>query len=682
MSNDLASVTANAGEEFPTLLSPLALGGLTIRNRVMMGSMHSGFEDRLAHMDRLTAYLQARSRGGCGLIITGGYAPNVEGQLSPAGSMMASKRAADKHRPMTEAIQSDGAAIFMQILHAGRYGFHPLVRSASTTKSPISMFKARGLSHTGVERTISAFVNSAKLAHRAGYNGVEIMGSEGYLINQFLAARTNTREDKWGGSANNRMRLPVEIVTRIRQELPENFAIQYRISLLDLVDQGQSWEEILELAAKLEQAGVSLFNTGIGWHESQIPTIATSVPRGAFTHLTHEFAHKVSTPVCASNRINDPAVAEQILQDGTIAMVSMARALLADPEFVHKAKARSAHKINTCIACNQACLDHVFAGKKLSCMVNPAAGNELTLTYPPHARAKKVAVVGAGVAGLACARTLAVRGHHVELFEAAAHVGGQFRWAMQIPGKEEFAHTLRYFTTELEELKVPIHTTTVVQGWELDDYDEIVIATGVTPRQLILAGKDHPLVVSYEELLSGKVQPADTTIIIGSGGIAVDVAQYLTLTSHSTNTDAFQKHWGIEHPHNTRAGLGEPAQQQPGREVHMFQRSRGKMGAGPGKTTGWIHRIELQRAGVNFHEGVTYQQIDDAGLHYTDKDGVARVQAAGMIVVCAGSISNDLLVQDFADFEGTVHVIGGASEAGELDAQRAIAHGVKIGHAI
>ncbi len=678
----------------PHLTSPLVVGPLTLRNRVVMGSMHTGLEDRSKHLPELTAYFAERARGGTAMMITGGFSPDVEGWLLPAGSMMASRRMADKHRGLTDAVHAEGSHILLQLLHAGRYGYQPLVRSASSTKSPISMFKARALSSRGVERTIDHWVRAARLAKRAGYDGVEVMGSEGYLINQFLAARTNQRTDDWGGTASKRMRFPEEIVRRIRAEVGPDFLIQYRISVLDLVPGGQTWDETAELAQRLEAAGVDVFNTGIGWHEARIPTIVTSVPRAAFVDLAGRLKQTVDVPVIASNRINTPDVAEQILASGQADLVSMARPLLADPAFAAKVAEGRADEINICIACNQACLDHTFANKRASCLVNPRAGREteLLLTVAPARR--RVAVVGAGPAGLACAEAAASRGLAVEVFEAEEEIGGQFRYAMRVPGKEEFAASLAYFSRRLDVLGVPVHLGRRAVAADLAGFDHVVVATGVRPRELDVPGADHPMVMTYPELLTGARRPGRRVAVIGAGGIGVDVSEFLLAGGpgldldgrrahgHSTDVEAWKRHWGVADPAVERAGLGTAVVDEPAHEVHLLQRKTTSIGKGLAKTTGWVHRAELKMGGVQQYTGVAYEKVDDDGLHIRTAEGERRVVPVDSVVVCAGQESVRVLADELASSgagaASRVHVIGGADVAAELDAKRAIKQGVEL----
>ncbi|WP_295626687.1 NADPH-dependent 2,4-dienoyl-CoA reductase [uncultured Corynebacterium sp.] len=711
------AAAAHGGSAYPTLLSPIDAGPLTLRNRVMMGSMHTGFEERARDLPDLAAYLARRAEGGASLLVTGGYAPNVEGWLLPAGSMMASKRTADKHRRVTDAVHAQGAHVVLQLLHSGRYGYHPFIRSADTSQSPITPFKAHRMTGFDVERTIRAYVRAAKLAKRGGYDGIEIMGSEGYLLNQFLARRTNHRTDEWGGSARRRMALPIEIVRRIRAEVGDDFLLQYRISVIDLVEDGQTWAETEELAGRLVDAGVDLLNTGIGWHEARVPTIVTSVPRAAFAELSGRLKAAVDVPVCASNRINDPEVAEKILASGQADMVSLARQMLADPDFVNKARDGRADEINTCIACNQACLDHTFANKKVSCMVNPVAGRELELTPRPASTPQRVAVIGAGVAGLAFAEAAAVRGHDVEIFEASDAIGGQFRLAAAIPGKEEYANTLRYFSRRLDVLGVPIHlghratadqlydaagsgdaadrsdddrktatgdraaadTEPQLAATAVDEvarpFDHIVYSAGVTPRIPEIPGIDHDSVIPYDELLSGRRTAGKRVAVIGAGGIGVDVAEYLTREANQSLAE-WRTSWGVADPAAVPGGLGKPDDEAPLREVHLLQRKETPIGKGLGKTTGWVHRAELKKAGVHKHVGVTYDRIDDEGLHIT-VDGESKVIEVDDIVVCTGQESDRSgLAPGFED--PRIHVIGGADVAAELDAKRAIRQAVEL----
>jgi 2,4-dienoyl-CoA reductase (NADPH2) len=671
-------------EHYPHLLAPLELGPLTLRNRVVMGSMHTGLEDRVWDLPALTAYFVERARGGVGLMITGGYSPNRRGWLKPLASEMSSRLQAMRHRDLTGAVHDEGAAIALQVLHAGRYGYHPLSVSASAVKSPITPFKPSALSAKAVDGTATAFARSVGLARKAGYDAVEIMGSEGYLINQFLAARTNHRDDEWGGSASARMRFPVEIVRRSRELVGDDFPIIYRISLLDLVEDGQTWDETAELAHRLEEAGVTVLNTGIGWHEARVPTIITQVPRAAWRSLTARLKAEVGVPVCASNRINTPEVAEEILASGDADLVSMARPLLADPEFVAKAAAGRADEINTCIGCNQACLDHVFANDKASCLVNPRACRETSLVLTPlelapldgEPRRLRVAVVGAGPAGLAAAVSAAERECEVTLFEADASIGGQFRLAMAIPGKEEFAETLRYYARRLEVLGVDVQLSTRATAADLAAYDEVVVATGVVPRMPDLPGIEHPSVVSYADLLSGRATAGARVAVIGAGGIGVDVAHYL---SHEPETlDDWMAHWGVGDPAHDRGGLVPPQPRHPAREVTLIQRKTTPVGIDLGKTSGWAHRAVLKQTGVRMVTGAAYDRIDDDGLHLI-VDGQPLLVAADTVVICAGQESVRDLYDDLeVTSERGVHLIGGADVAAELDAKRAIEQGTRV----
>ncbi len=674
--------------DYPHLLEPITLGGTTLRNRVVMGSMHTGLEDRAKHLPELAAYFAERARGGVGLIVTGGYAPNVRGWLLPFGSMLTRSRQADRHRAVTDAVHAEGGAIALQILHAGRYGYTPLSVSASARKSPITPFKPSALSTRGVERTVDDFVRAATLAKQAGYDGVEVMGSEGYLINQFLAERTNQRTDAWGGTPEKRMRFPVEVVRRIRERLGEDFLVMYRLSLLDLVEGGQTWDEVVALAKALEDAGASVLNTGIGWHEARVPTILTQVPRGAWTWTTARLKPEVGIPVCASNRINTPDLAERILADGEADLVSMARPLLADPEFVNKSAAGRADEINTCIACNQACLDHVFENKPATCLVNPRAAREtkLVLLPVPQARAKKVAVVGAGPAGLAAAVSAAERGQQVTLYEASPQVGGQFRLAMAIPGKEEFAETLRYYSRRLDVLGVDVRLSTRATVAELGGFDDVVVATGVVPRIPSLEGIDHAKVVSYADVLNGSVVPGRRVAVMGAGGIGVDVSHFLT-HDVDEDLDAWLAHWGVGDPALHAGGLTEKKPRTAAREVWLLQRKASTIGKGLGKTSGWAHRAVLKDSGVNLLPGVTYERIDDDGLHIRvgasdGEDGEARVLDVDHVVVCTGQESERGLYDQLVDAGTRAHLVGGADVAAELDAKRAIRQGTEVAAAL
>ncbi|MGQ4719338.1 oxidoreductase [Streptomyces anulatus] len=668
---------------YPNLLSPLDLGFTTLPNRVLMGSMHIGLEEAERGFERMAAFYAERARGGVGLMVTGGIAPSERACSFPGGAKMTTEAEAEQHREITSAVHAAGGRIAMQILHFGRYAHHPDLVAPSALKAPISGFTPNALTDDQVEETIEEFVRAAGLARLAGYDGVEIMGSEGYLINEFIVAATNHRTDRWGGSYENRMRLPVEIVRRVRERVGDDFILIYRLSMLDLVPGGSTLEEVVTLAKEIEAAGATIINTGIGWHEARIPTIATSVPRGAFSWVTEKVRGAVSVPLVTSNRINTPEVAEEILASGRADMVSMARPFLADPEFVAKAAAGRADAINTCIGCNQACLDHIFSLKITSCLVNPRACHETELVLSPTRTRKRVAVVGAGPAGLACSVTAAERGHAVTLFDTADEIGGQLNVARRVPGKEEFDETLRYFRTRLVELDVEVRLSTRADTGTLDGYDEIVLATGVEPRTPAIPGTDRPNVVSYLDVLRDGAPVGDRVAIVGAGGIGFDVAEFLTDGGDAASLDAdtFFRQWGVDTSYAERGGLRAPERPRSPRTVHLVQRRTTKVGAGLGRTTGWIHRTELRHRGVEMIAGASYDLIDDEGLHLT-VDGERRVLPVDTVVLCAGQEPRRELYEELRAGAVPVHLIGGADVAAELDAKRAIRQGTELAAAL
>ncbi|WP_405749531.1 NADPH-dependent 2,4-dienoyl-CoA reductase [Streptomyces sp. NBC_00012] len=664
---------------YPNLLSPLDLGFTTLPNRVLMGSMHIGLEEVERGFERMAAFYAERARGGVGLMVTGGIAPNARGCSVPGGAKMTTEAEAEQHALVTSAVHAAGGRIAMQILHFGRYAHHPDLVAPSAIQAPISAFTPHALDDDEVEETIEDFVRAAELARLAGYDGVEIMGSEGYLINEFIASATNHRTDRWGGSYENRIRFPVEIVRRVRERVGSDFILIYRLSMLDLVPGGSSLEEVVRLGREIEAAGATIINTGIGWHEARIPTIATSVPRGAYTWVTKKVRGAVSVPLVTSNRINTPEVAEEVLASGRADMVSMARPFLADPDFVAKAAAGRADAINTCIGCNQACLDHIFSGKVTSCLVNPRACHETELTLSPTRTVKRVAVVGAGPAGLACAVSASERGHAVTLFDAAEEIGGQLNVARRVPGKEEFDETLRYFRTRLREEKVELRLGTKVTADALGGFDEVVLATGVTPRSPAIPGQDHPSVVGYLDVLRDGAPVGERVAIIGAGGIGFDVAEFLTDSGDAASSDpeVFFRQWGVDTEYRDRGGLRAPERPKTPRTVHLIQRRTGKVGAGLGKTTGWIHRTELRHRGVTTIAGAAYDRIDDEGLHLT-VDGEQHLLPVDTIVLCAGQEPRRDLYEALVAAGRSAHLIGGADVAAELDAKRAIRQGTEL----
>jgi 2,4-dienoyl-CoA reductase (NADPH2) len=673
--------------QFPRLLAPLDLGYARLRNRILMGSMHTGLEDKADDYPKLAAYFAERARGGTGLIVTGGIAPNRAGWVAPFAGKLSVRGEIARHRLVADAVHGEGGHVCMQILHTGRYGYHPLAVAPSRLRSPITPFTPWALSARGVGRQIGAFARCAELAREAGYDGAEIMGSEGYLINQFISARTNHRGDEWGGAYENRIRFAVEIVRRTRAAVGPDFILIFRLSMLDLVGEGSTFDEVVYLAREIEAAGATMINTGIGWHEARIPTIATMVPRAAFAWVTERLRPHVKLPLVTTNRINDPAVAERILAAGGADMVSMARPLLADPEFANKSAEGRADEINTCIACNQACLDHVFEKKYATCLVNPRAARETELVYRPAARRRRIAVVGAGPAGLSCATVAAERGHEVVLFERAAQIGGQFNMAKRIPGKEEFHESLRYFRRRLELARVEQRLSTAATAEALaHGFDAVVLATGVTPRRPAIPGLDHPMVLSYVDVLLRDAPVGPRVALIGAGGIGFDVAEFLGHPGDirpSLDIGDFMAEWGIDMQLATRGGLAAtplPKETSP-REVWLLQRKVSKPGDGLGKTTGWIHRTTLKRRGVHMLAGVNYERVDDAGLHITNGHD-RRVLAVDTVVICAGQeplrdLHAPLLARGIE-----VQLIGGADVAAELDAKRAIDQGARVAAAL
>ncbi|MER7461556.1 NADPH-dependent 2,4-dienoyl-CoA reductase [Streptomyces sp. NPDC097981] len=664
---------------YPHLLSPLDLGFTTLPNRVIMGSMHTGLEEHDGGFERLAAFYAERARGGAGLIVTGGIAPNDAGRPFEGGSRLTTEEEAAEHRVITEAVHAEGGKIAMQILHFGRYAYHKDLVAPSALQAPISPFVPNELTDAEVERTVEDFVRAARLAKLAGYDGVEIMGSEGYLVNEFIAAATNKRTDRWGGAYENRVRFPLEIVRRTRAAVGEDFILIYRLSMLDLIPGGSTLDEVVHLAKEIEAAGATIINTGIGWHEARIPTIATSVPRGAYTWVTKRLMGAVSVPLVTSNRINTPEIAEELLADGRADLVSLARPFLADADFVAKAAAGRSETINTCIGCNQACLDHTFSGKITSCLVNPRACHETELVLSPTQLKKRVAVVGAGPAGLACAVSAAERGHTVTLFEASGHIGGQLDIARRIPGKEEFEETIRYFGTQLAARAVDVRLNTRADVETLQGYDEVVVATGVTPRTPDIEGVDHPNVVSYLDVLRDGAPVGERVAVVGAGGIGFDVAEFLTDSGEGASQDpeTYFRHWGVDTAYTGPGGLTAPERPAPPRQVHLLQRKTTKVGAGLGTTTGWIHRAELKHRGVVSVAGATYDRIDEEGLHIT-VGGEQRLVPADTVVLCTGQEPRRDLYEALLAAGGRPHLIGGADVAAELDAKRAIRQGTEL----
>ncbi|WP_213909232.1 NADPH-dependent 2,4-dienoyl-CoA reductase [Stutzerimonas nitrititolerans] len=669
---------------FPHLLAPLDLGFTTLRNRTLMGSMHTGLEEMPNGFERMAAFFAERARGGVGLIVTGGVGPNEEGSVRAGAAKLSTAEEAAEHKVVTQAVHEAGGKICMQILHAGRYAYSPQLVAPSAIQAPINPFTPRELDEEGIEKQIRDFVNCASLAKEAGYDGVEIMGSEGYFINQFLVAHTNHRTDRWGGSYENRMRLPVEIVRRVREAVGAEFIIIYRLSMLDLIEGGSTWDEVVVLAKAIEQAGATLINTGIGWHEARIPTIATKVPRAAFTKVTAKLRGEVKIPLVTTNRINTPEVAEQVLAEGDADMVSMARPFLADPDFVNKAAADRSDTINTCIGCNQACLDHTFSGKLTTCLVNPRACYETELNYIPTQSVKKIAVVGAGPAGLSAATVAAERGHQVTLFDSASEIGGQFNVAKRVPGKEEFFETLRYFNSKLQSSGVDLRLNTRVSAAELQagGYDEVILATGIVPRTPDIPGIEHPKVISYLDAILQRKPVGQRVAVIGAGGIGFDVSEFITHDGESTSLDreAFWKEWGIDLGLEARGGVAgvRPAPHAPARQVYLLQRKKSKVGNGLGKTTGWIHRTGLKNKQVQMISAVEYLKVDDEGLHLRIAEGEPQVLPVDTVIVCAGQDPLRELQAELEQAGLPVHLVGGADVAAELDAKRAINQGSRL----
>jgi 2,4-dienoyl-CoA reductase (NADPH2) len=665
---------------FPHLLEPLDLGFTQLKNRVLMGSMHTGLEEEKGGFEKLAQFYKERAIGGVGLIVTGGISPNLRGRLAPNACQLSFPWQVGKHQVVTKAVHDAGGKICMQLLHAGRYSYHPFSQAPSKIKSPITPFTPSAMSSRQICGTIKDYASSAALSQKAGYDGVEVMGSEGYLINQFVSSRTNVRDDEWGGSFENRIKFPLEIVRSIRKRVGDNFIIIFRLSMLDLVDNGSSWDEVVELAKLLEKAGVTIINTGIGWHEARVPTIATSVPRGGFAWVTERLKKEMNIPLVATNRINTPEIAEHIIESGQADMVSMARPFLADPDFVNKAAANTPELINTCIGCNQACLDHTFALKRATCLVNPRACYETELNFTPTTKKKRIAVMGAGPAGMAFSVYAATRGHEVVLFEAKSEVGGQFNLARKIPGKEEFDETIRYFINQMKLHNVELRLNTRLDASVIRDeqFDEIVMSSGVVPRNIDLPGFDDPKVVDYQKVLNGEATLGERVALIGAGGIGFDMAHYLCEPKSTTlQPDKWLKQWGIDKDYAERGGLMTPEDSAEHRDIYLLQRKTTKMGKGLGKTTGWIHRLVLKKHQVKMKTGVNYRKFDEQGLHITigEQD---EILAVDNVVLCAGQVSNLTLLEEMKATGLPVHLIGGADVAAELDAKRAIRQGAEL----